>query len=1190
MHSRRFILPSQPFGSAKNPYFCNSETRRGEVALFSPTLFHPPCPNYPRMKSFLDSIAEAYYNNEQSHLLDTCFVFPNKRAATFFTDSLRNLYLADNPSGGFIDPPTTTIVEFAESFTDTCAADRMEMLFMLYEAYRDAVLRHHGREEAERVDFNRFVYWGDVLLTDFDDVDNALATPAEIFKNVKDLKQLSANYLSKDQLDILKEYIKDLKTTEEGERFWNHMVHSAEKSYNRKNQKKSPKEKAQEEDDREENAQEDDSEVSSLMGFLRLWQVMLDIYTNFRSRLSGLGLHTSGMAFRRAAESVKDMTWEDFPYRRYVFVGFNSLSQAESQIFKRMKEMKNSSSEPLADFYWDLASPAFRHKSMAGTVQVEQYAERFPSLYDCVAPVQEFPPIINVYGVPSRVGQAKAIGGLLNTLFPPVEKDNEKDESDTTANSASSSDRLLGTAIVMPDEMLLTPLVNSLPPQITPLNLTMGYKLRNTAVAGLLRNIVSMQMRAYSSKSKNQNSFFHEDVTHILAHPLVRAVQPEAVAEMLKRITRDRMFNIPETFFTDNEKYTPFAPLFRMVSNKNSSHDVFHYLHTVLGWLYTSLSEKWGVAKETEEEEETDTLPPSDPTTSTASTRPRRGVPVFTAVHEEGKTDARSKSLQMAFLRRFAHAVKQLEKLRAQYLEGKNVYLEDSTVFNLVERIVQGEMLNFDGQPLQGLQVMGVLEARALDFSTLIIPSMNERIFPSAKFNPSFIPQVIRKEFQLSTSEDQENSFTYFFYRMISRAERVFLLYDARTSGAKSNHLSRFVQQLSYIFKPQGLKLKVLPYKMSATEKPDFTVAKTPEILRILEQYRTPGSGKWLSATSIKNYLACPMQFYFEKIAGYRNENEMNDWMDEGEFGTITHAVMEHFYESLLNRAPDSSSNSSPNPSQGVRVLSSHIEDFVKKTPKEQESELDRECRRCINHYYKKLSREELDNPLSGDLQLTSKMISQLVEGVLRKEITPFTYLHSEWDHNMVLHLAGKSGKTLDINFTCKIDRVDHIDTIEGKDGQPASYPRTRIIDYKTGSDDIQATNIHTALHDSHQKAFLQLMLYCQAYAQETGQPNEVIQPLIFPMRKMMVNGVLPLKWCAPAGGDNVPQLEHKAPARANSKWTLLDYRDYLPEFNDALIAELETLFDPATSFRCASTDDPCKYCSFKLLCAKSNK
>lgn len=1118
------------------------------------------------MKSFLDSVAEAYFTHEGSHLLDCCFVFPNKRAATFFTDSLSNLALAADKNGAFVDPATTTIVEFVESFTPTCAADRMEMLFMLYEAYRQAVEKRHGREEAAKIDFNKFVYWGDVLLTDFDDVDNALARPQEIFKNVKDLKELSANYLTPEQLDILNEYLKDEKLNWlKGEKeFWNHMIyageHAAKKHSNHID---------------EETTGDEAEKVSSTVGFLRLWQVMLDIYTNFREQLRALGLHTGGMAFRNAAEKVKQMSGTDFPYRRYVFVGFNSLSVAESTIFKRMQAMKNADGEQLADFYWDVASPAFRDPSLKDMIQVNRYAEEFPSLYDCVVPLTEFPPLIDVYGVPSRVGQAKVIGQLLNTLHPASEA--------KTDAQGKPVDTLLGTAIVMPDEMLLTPLVNSLAPHITPLNLTMGYKLRNTAVAGLLRNIVSMQMRAYRSKAKGLSSFFHEDVTNILAHPMVRAVDPEAVKDMLTEIINSRLFNIPEEFFTARESYRAFSPLFTMVCNNTRSAEVFAYLRTVIEWLYTSLEHKWGVIGYTNPDADENADSDDDNHESTPADAPRRhrGVAVFSAKSEKERLDGRSKALQMAFLRRFAHAVTQLERLRDRYLDGKAVFLENSTVFNLVERIVQGEMLNFDGQPLQGLQVMGVLEARALDFDTLIIPSMNERIFPSGKFNPSFIPQLIRREYNLSTSEDQESSFTYFFYRMISRARRVFLLHDARSAGAKSNHVSRFIQQLSYVFKPEGLNRKVLPYHMRSPKKEAFTVEKTPEIIRKIEAYRTPDSGKYLSASSIKNYLACPMMFYFEKVANYRRESEMHDWMDEAMKGTVIHAVMENFFESLLRHAP--------NHSKGVQVQSKHIDDFCARTLRgidspQLESPLYREIRRCINREHLKLPDDALDTPLNGAMLVTANSMETQLRGVLHheKSTLPFTYLHGEWEDKMVLTLTGTNGNTMQFNFNCKIDRIDRIDRSDAD-----NFPRYRIIDYKTGTDQLDATNMESVLTEQRQKAFLQLMLYCQGYAQAKAIADQPIQPLIFSINSLIVTGILPLRWCVPAKGEEVDYKDFKIPQGTQKKWKVFDYRDYVPEFNDALIAKLSELFDPNIPFSCTDKEDSCKYCNFKAVCDK---
>ena len=175
------------------------------------------------LNPFLFSIAEAYVRNESDSLLDYCFVFPNKRSATFFIDYIEQVAREESRDSQFIPPATTTIVEFTESFCDTCQIERMEAIFMLFEIYSGVLRRRRGDSEADALDFNRFVYWADLLINDFDDVDNALADPDEVFRNVEALKEISANYLTPEQNEIIRQYWSDDHIPQDVRNFWNHI-------------------------------------------------------------------------------------------------------------------------------------------------------------------------------------------------------------------------------------------------------------------------------------------------------------------------------------------------------------------------------------------------------------------------------------------------------------------------------------------------------------------------------------------------------------------------------------------------------------------------------------------------------------------------------------------------------------------------------------------------------------------------------------------------------------------------------------------------------------------------------------------------------------------------------------------------------------------------------------------------------
>ncbi len=1079
------------------------------------------------MKPFLYSVAEAYFNNEADKLGNFCFVFPNKRSVTFFNHYLSEIIKRHTTDGcsPLIMPHSTTITDFTESFSDGFAsADRMEMIFILYDVYKEIVSGINGGTEAVKVDFNKFVYWADTLIQDIDDVDNALADPYQIFRNVSTLKEISANYFTKEQAKIVSEFWKDYEINPEVKEFWNHISYSrASGGKPIRYDDKSP-------------------HTSARAGFLKLWQVMGDLYMGFRNRLKTMGLHTPGMNARSAAEKLKEIKSTELPYHRYIFVGFNNLSVAEKTIFNMLSLRINTSDGiSMADFYWDLGSPVFFDKSLPGIGKVIAYANKYTSRYECVEKITTFPDI-NVIGIPSRIGQCKAICTALGNIYP--------DDPNPV--------RLRRTAIVLPEESLLTPLVGSLPQQISPLNITMGYKLKNTAVAGLMRLIVSLQMRAY--KSKVAKTFFYEDVLRVLTNPLVRAINRNIVDRMLTEIRSRRLFNIPENFFR-REEFSLFAPIFTMVADKQNCDDVFKYLRHLLEWLDEALVTTWNIDSLSGKRS-------SDPEDSYIEEELQQ--PDDAAIQPASSDTDRSLALQQAYIRRYTNAVIQLQKLREQYLENPDgtlrVFLEDATVFNLVERIIKGEMLNFDGIPLRGLQIMGVLEARALDFETIIIPSMNERIFPRSKFGATFIPMVLRRAYHLNTNEDQENAYVYFFYRMISRAKNVHLLYDARTSGLKSSQPSRFIHQLRRIIIPDKLNFKILPYRLSTIAVPDVYVRKTPEIMQRINRFRNLDNPLYLSATSIERYLGCPVAFYLENIAGFRQGEEMNDWIDEGTYGVIVHEVFETLYDNELKlRGND----------DGVPITAENLEQMA-----QNDIALDKIITRTINKHFTRIG-DDNDTPLVGDSMIIGRIMKMLVQATLRREKdhAPFIYHFGEWDKRLHLTLKGSDNKSIDINFTCKIDRIDTVD-ING------TFPHRRIVDYKTGGDQTKARSVPAVFSDYKVKAFLQLMLYCQAYASYTGY-HDAIQPIIFPIRTIMIRKLDPLQWSEPEDSNDLEHLELKKPSGRSTRWNVLDYRDYKEEFNNHLIAALQELFDPDIPFRCPDSNDACKYCNFLEICRR---
>lgn len=253
---------------------------------------------------------------------------------------------------------------------------------------------------------------------------------------------------------------------------------------------------------------------------------------------------------------------------------------------------------------------------------------------------------------------------------------------------------------------------------------------------------------------------------------------------------------------------------------------------------------------------------------------------VIKAVASHVPSDGKS-TLELEYAKEYYRCVNMLQEKRLEVLPV--------TFVRLLAQLLGPVSVPFRGEPLKGLQIMGPLETRALDFRNLIILSSNEGVFPRRSVSSSFVPPELRKGFGLPTYEYQDAVWAYYFYRMISRAENVWMLVDSRTEGLKSGEESRYIKQLEYHF---GVPVKryVVKYgSMKAAALPE--ICKTDADVRKIRE-------TVLSATALQNYLACPAKFYYGTVQGLQAEDEVSESLDYGMFGTVYHDTMRSVYTS----------------------------------------------------------------------------------------------------------------------------------------------------------------------------------------------------------------------------------------------------------------------------------------------------
>ena len=959
------------------------------------------------MKPFLYQVASLFYEKWGAEVSRLAFVFPNRRTGLFFQKYLSEV--ADIP---LFSPTILTINDLFIQLSGKQSADRISMLFTLYDIY----IRQSGSTET----FDEFLYWGEMLLNDFDDIDKYMANARMLFSNVTDLREIENDFdfLSDEQIAAIRS-------------FWSSFY---------------PR-----------------GDTPNQQQFLAVWQVLYDLYEEFRATLGAEGQGYEGMIFREVVESMERGESPDLPYEQIVFVGLNALSVSEERFLAQLQKRK------IADFYWDYVSDKVTDPDNKASYFVSRNRKSFPSSMK-LPPEEKVKTEIEVIGIPSGIGQAKHVYTLL---------------SDWCKEAEMSSEEALRTAVILPDEHLLIPVLNAIPEQIRRINVTMGYPLAGTPVASLIEYILALQKNVrYIDRNP---LFYFRDVLPVLNHRYILSTSPEIISSLVKEITENNKIYISHT---ELGKTPLLEILFTPVTGVEAFSD---YLIKVLEELNK----------------------------------------VMSALSDEEEEDApqRTNDLEQEFIFHYFTTVNRMKEV----MKDARIEMKIDTFFRLLKRVTDTITIPFHGEPLSGLQIMGVLETRALDFDRLIILSMNEGIFPQRKAANSFIPYNLRRGFGLPTYEHQDSVWAYHFYRLIERASHVSLLYDTRSNGLQTGEVSRFVHQLHYHYEVP-MRDKLVVYNVSSSKTPPLAVPKREDIMRRLDAYRKGGS-KAISASAINTYLDCPLKFYFSVVEGIREEEEVSETIESDVFGSILHKVMEELYK----------------PFQGKMVTV----DLLKAIRKDTALLTGAIARAFASEFFK----TEVVRSLTGQNYLIGEMIRKYVEKILERDgkLTPFVYIESERKINGLISLSDHS----EIRLKGFIDRVDEVrDAI-------------RIIDYKSGSGTTTFSSIESLFNKEEKdraKAVMQVFMYCWMYAHFTENKGKTIQPGIYYVRSLFSD---PFD----------PSVYHRIERGKSEK--VEDFSGYAQAFEEGLRGCLDEIFNPEIPFTQTPTGKACSYCPFKGICGK---
>ena len=773
--------------------------------------------------------------------------------------------------------------------------------------------------------------------------------------------------------------------------------------------------------------------------FNQVWGIMYRLYTNFNDKLAEKGIAYEGMIYRKVAEEVAGYSFD----KRVVFIGFNAPNNCEWKVMKYLRDCGRG------DFYWDFYGPMITDKMNGASELVGGCVEEYPSMYR--TDVYTVPPEeqkVKVYASPSGTGQAFVVGQILEEIYP--------------GTSVDSNDAF-NTAVVLPDEKMLFPVLNSIPPKFKSINVTMGYPIGTTALASFME--LTRQLQSDVRVKREKLCFYHKSLLELLSHEYVKKLSPVEGLAITDAVKKGNLIYIGEgsDIFEGCGEF--LSILLRIVQ---CPREIAGYQMDILKYLDSALD-----------------------------------------------------SWDREFIYQYY--------LKVHRLASLDIPMESRTWYRLLDQLCRTIVVPFRGEPLAGLQVMGTLETRLLDFDNVIIISANEGRFPSSNAGQSVIPYNLRIGFGLPTYELQDGIAAYHFYRSICRAKNVYMVYDTRTEGLGTGEASRYIKQLKYHFGLQVEEMPVLATSYSGIEAAEMKVEKTPEIIGELKANYTGEGKRALSASAINAYIDCPLKFYLENVAGCKEEDEVSETVEGNVFGNIFHHVMEGLYKPFV----------------GKRVA---LEDI---------GEVKRDKKLIENLVLEGFGKYMKIKELEGQHLIVKALIEKYVQLTLAadKRRAPFIYEAGEGKFHYKLPIAGGAEQ---VNFKAIIDRIDK--SVEGN--------ILRIADYKTGKfDKLQKPGGDVAEYFSSgnsgkYKETVQLYLYALVYfsnLMKKGMELPQTELAIYPVRKMAVDGVARMK---------------------------LDM-DTLGRFKEELTRCVEEIFNPEIPFMANPDAKYCSYCINRSVCGR---
>ncbi|HEX8037858.1 MAG TPA: PD-(D/E)XK nuclease family protein, partial [Chryseosolibacter sp.] len=653
------------------------------------------------------------------------------------------------------------------------------------------------------------------------------------------------------------------------------------------------------------------------------------------------------------------------------------------------------------------------------------------------------------------------------------------------------------TVVVLADEKLLMPVLHGISGTVEKLNVTMGFPLTATPFFNFIELLIDLQI------TRRDGHFNHRQVLGLLGHPYVVAADPVSASAKRKDILKYNWVHIPKSYLATE------VPLHRIIfrevlpSGASVAVALVQYLQSVI-----------------------------------------QEVGALSAVGDFDK--------EYAF-----HFLKFFNVLESVLIDRRDAVHETpsgsgrpdvqgiKSFLRLFRQLVRLQKIPFSGEPLKGLQVMGVLETRNLDFRNVFVLSLNEGAFPAAGNAGSYIPHNIRKAYGLPTRTHQDAMYSYLFYRILQRAENIFLFYNSETDVLGQGEMSRYLQQLLF---ESGLNIRkrILHNPVQPGAITPVTVQKNAEVMKhLLKLNEGNAYFKGISPSALNSYIECRLQFYLRHIAKIREPNEVEEELDARVLGNFLHKVMENFYKNLAA-------------AKGTSV--------VEKSDFNDAAEIiDRLIDRVFIDSYRLDPARKVE--YGGQRLVVREIVRRFASRIVQMDeaYAPFTI--EALEHEGLTHAVKIDLFPYEAILGGKIDRVDSKDD------------RLRIIDYKTGKDELEFQSISSLFSrdGKRNKAAFQTLLYALMYV-KSGRRNGTqgaTHSKDSPARKV-VPGLI--------NRMNLFDDDFEFGLKVD-RTPVDDVRSMFPEFEENLKALFEELYDPKQVFDQTTNTENCKLCPYRQIC-----